>query len=186
MVGLPDPEYLLVGEELLHSGYAFDLYATSWVDPEGETFVRDIVRHQGAVAIVPITNDGRSVLLVRQFRTPLNDWLLELPAGLRDKEGESDIDTAHRELEEEVGCIADSMEHLITLATAVGFADESISVYLARGLSWTQRKADGVEEKAMTVEHVALVDVPSMIADGTIVDAKTVAGLLIAHQRMAN
>ena len=85
-----------------------------------------------------------------------------------------------------LGCIADSMEHLITLATAVGFADESISVYLARGLSWTQRKADGVEEKAMTVENVALVDVPSMIADGTIVDAKTVAGLLIAHQRMAN
>ena len=85
MVGLPDPEYLLVGEELLHSGYAFDLYATSWVDPEGETFVRDIVRHRGAVAIVPITNDGRSVLLVRQFRTPLNDWLLELPAGYETK-----------------------------------------------------------------------------------------------------
>ena len=101
-------------------------------------------------------------------------------------DGETPEKALYRELEEEVGCIADSMEHLITLATAVGFADESISVYLARGLSWTQRKADGVEEKAMTVEHVALVDVPSMIADGTIVDAKTVAGLLIAHQRMAN
>ena len=185
MVGSPDPEYLLVGEELLHSGYAFDLYATSWVDPEGESFVRDIVRHRGAVAIVPITNDGRDVLLVRQFRTPLNDWLLELPAGLRDKEGESDLDTARRELEEEVGCIADTMEHLVTLATAVGFTDESISIYLARDLSWTERRADGVEEKSMTVENVALADVPAMITDGEIIDAKTVAGLLVAHQRMA-
>ncbi len=150
MVGSPDPEYLLVGEELLHSGYAFDLYATSWVDPEGESFDRDIVRHRGAVAIVPITNDGLGVLLVRQFRTPLNDWLLELPAGLRDKEGESDVDTARRELEEEVGCIADTME------------------------------------QSMTVENVALADVPAMIADGEIIDAKTVAGLLVAHQRMAD
>ena len=77
------------------------------------------MRHRGAVAIVPITNDGLGVLLVRQFRTPLNDWLLELPAGLRDKEGESDVDTARRELEEEVGCIADTMEHLVTLTASV-------------------------------------------------------------------
>tara|TARA_Y100001970_G_scaffold269924_1_gene363177 strand:- start:3308 stop:3868 length:561 start_codon:yes stop_codon:yes gene_type:complete len=185
MVGTPDPDYRLVSEELLHSGYAFDLYSTSWVDSEGETFDRDIVRHRGAVAIVPITNDGLSVLLVRQFRTPVNDWLLELPAGLRDKEGESDVDTASRELEEEVGCVADTMEHLVTLATAVGFTDESISIYLARGLSWTERRADGVEEKLMTVENVALADVPAMVADGEIIDAKTVAGLLVARQRMA-
>ena len=77
------------------------------------------------------------------------------------------------------------MEHLVTLATAVGFTDESISIYLARDLSWTERRADGVEEKSMTVENVALADVPAMIADGEIIDAKTVAGLLVAHQRMA-
>lgn len=186
MVGSSDPEYLLVSEELLHSGYAFDLYSTSWMDAEGETFSRDIVRHRGAVAIVPITNDGLSVLLVRQFRASLNDWILELPAGLRDKEGESDIDTACRELEEEVGCVAERMQHLVTLVTAVGFTDESISIYLARDLSWTERQADGVEEKSMTVERVALADVPAMIADGDIVDAKTVAGLLVASQRMAS
>ncbi|MDP7066062.1 MAG: NUDIX hydrolase [Acidimicrobiales bacterium] len=186
MVGSPDPEYLLVSEELLHSGYAFDLYSTSWVNAAGETFDRDIVRHRGAVAIAPITNDGQHVLLVRQFRTPLHDWLLELPAGLRDKDGESEIETARRELEEEVGCVAETMEHLATLATAVGFTDESISIYLARDLSWTERRADGIEEESMTVETVALDEVPSMISSGEIMDAKTVAGLLLVRQRLAD
>ena len=103
MVGLPDPEFSLLDEELIHSGYAFELLSTTWVDSSGKRFERDIVRHRGAVAVVPITNDGRHVLLVRQFRTAINDWLLELPAGLRDKDGESEVETALRELEEEVG-----------------------------------------------------------------------------------
>ena len=89
MVGRSDPEFSLVNERLLHAGYAFDLYATTWVDSLGETFQRDIVRHRGAVAVVPLTDDEEHVLLVRQFRTPLDDWLLELPAGLRDVDGET-------------------------------------------------------------------------------------------------
>ena len=114
MVGLPDPEFSLLDEELIHSGYAFELLSTTWVDSSGKRFERDIVRHRGAVAVVPITNDGHHVLLVRQFRTAINDWLLELPAGLRDKDGESEVETALRELEEEVGCIPGSIEHLAT------------------------------------------------------------------------
>ena len=140
MVGRSDPEFSLVSEQLLHSGYAFDLYSTSWIDSSGEVFERDIVRHRGAVAIVPLTDDQAHVLLVRQFRTPLNAWLLELPAGLRDKEGESEFETA---------------------------------------------RADGVEEESMTVEKIPLADVGGMIADGEITDAKTVAGLLLAQQKLA-
>ncbi|MCH2625477.1 MAG: NUDIX hydrolase [Actinomycetota bacterium] len=174
-----------MSEQLLHSGYAFDLYSTSWIDSSGEVFERDIVRHRGAVAIVPLTDDQAHVLLVRQFRTPLNAWLLELPAGLRDKEGESEFETARRELEEEVGCVSETLEHLVTLATAVGFTDEAISIFLARGLTWTTRRADGVEEESMTVEKIPLADVGGMIADGEITDAKTVAGLLLAQQKLA-
>ena len=129
MVGRSDPEFSLVNERLLHAGYAFDLYATTWVDASGEVFERDIVRHRGAVAVVPLTDDQEHVVLVRQFRTPLNAWLLELPAGLRDKEGEAEIETARRELEEEVGCVAETVEHLVTLVTAVGFTDEAISIF---------------------------------------------------------
>lgn len=186
MVGLPDPEFSLLDEELIHSGYAFELLSTTWVDSSGKRFERDIVRHRGAVAVVPITNDGRHVLLVRQFRTAINDWLLELPAGLRDKDGESEVETALRELEEEVGCIPGSIEHLATLVTAVGFTDESIAIYLASDLTWTQRLADGVEEESMTVETVPLSEIDKMIEVGHITDAKTVAGLLLARDRIAD
>ena len=184
MVGRSDPEFSLIDQRLVHSGYAFDLYATSWVDASGKEFQRDIIRHRGAVAVVALTDDEQHVLLVRQFRTPLNAWLLELPAGLRDKEGESEIDTALRELEEEVGCVAETLEHLVTLATAVGFTDEAISIYLSRCLSWTKRRADGAEEESMTVEKVPLAEVGAMIANGEITDAKTVAGLLLAQQKL--
>jgi ADP-ribose pyrophosphatase len=186
VVGSPDPQFSLIDEELLHAGYAFDLYATTWSDSAGEVFERDIIRHRGAVAVVPLDEDREHVFLVRQFRTPLNRWLLELPAGLRDKDGESEIETAHRELEEEVGCVAQTLEHLVTLVTAVGFADESISIYLATDLSWTERHADGVEEESMTVETVALVDLDEMIATGHITDAKTVAGLLLLQRRLTS
>ncbi|HCK73695.1 MAG: NUDIX hydrolase [Acidimicrobiales bacterium] len=186
MVGLPDPEFSLLDEELIHSGYAFELLSTTWVDSSGKRFERDIVRHRGAVAVVPITNDGHHVLLVRQFRTAINDWLLELPAGLRDKDGESEVETALRELEEEVGCIPGSIEHLATLVTAVGFTDESIAIYLASDLTWTQRLADGVEEESMTVETVPLSEIDKMIEVGHITDAKTVAGLLLARDRIAD
>ena len=74
----------------------------------------------------------------------------------------------------------------MTLVTAVGFADESISIYLATDLSWTERHADGVEEESMTVETVALVDLVEMIATGYITDAKTVAGLLLLQQRLTS
>ena len=111
---------------------------------------------------------------------------MELPAGLRDKDGESEVETALRELEEEVGCIPGSIEHLATLVTAVGFTDESIAIYLASDLTWTQRLADGVEEESMTVETVPLSEIDKMIEVGHITDAKTVAGLLLARDRIAD
>jgi ADP-ribose pyrophosphatase len=184
VVGRSDPEFSLVNERLLHAGYAFDLYTTTWVDSSGESFQRDIVRHRGAVAVVPLTDDEEHVLLVRQFRTPLDDWLLELPAGLRDTDGEAEIDTARRELEEEVGCVAETVEHLVTLVTAAGFTDEAISIFLARDLTWTKRRADGAEEQSMTVEKVPLAEVGAMISNGEITDAKTVAGLLLVQQKL--
>ena len=72
----------------------------------------------------------------------------------------------------------------MTLVTAVGFSDESISLYLGTDLEWTERQADGVEEKFMTVETVALKDVDEMISRGSITDAKTVAGLLLLQRRL--
>ena len=176
-------EFRLLNEELHYEGYAFKVFKSTWEAPSGEVFERDLIRHIGAVAVVPVTTDG-DLLLVSQFRTALGQRLLELPAGLRDIAGEADVATAHRELEEEVGHVARNMEHLITLATAVGFTDESIAVYLATDLSPTQVHADGIEEESMTIERLSFDEAEQRVADGRIVDAKTVAGILLARQRL--
>jgi 8-oxo-dGTP pyrophosphatase MutT (NUDIX family) len=178
-----DQEFRLLTEELHYEGYAFKVFNTQWEAPGGEVFERDLVRHIGAVAIVPVTAEG-DLLLVSQFRTALGRRLLELPAGLRDVAGEADIDTARRELEEEVGHLAGHMEHLCTLATAVGFTDESISIYLATDLTATEVHADGIEEESMTIERVSFDEVDGLIASGELVDAKTVAGVLVARGRL--
>lgn len=181
---VPD-RFELLDEQLHYEGYAFKVFKTTWRAPDGQTFERDLVRHMGAVAVVPITDDG-DILMVRQFRTAIGDWLLELPAGLRDIEGEADIEVAHRELEEEVGHVAGAMEHLVTLQTAVGFTDESISIFLATDLTATQATAHGVEEESMVVERISFAEAESLIADGRLVDSKTVAGVLMARDRLAS
>jgi len=179
-----DAEFKLITEELHYEGYAFKVFNTRWEAPGGEVFERDLVRHIGAVAVVPVTEDGEHLLLVSQFRTALGRRLLELPAGLRDVDGEAEVDTARRELEEEAGHVAGNIEHLVTLATAVGFTDESISIFLATDLRATEVHADGIEEESMTVERVSFADVDDLIASGELVDAKTVAGILLARRRL--
>lgn len=163
------------------------LTTTTWVDPtSGERFDRDVVRHPGAVAVVPVLGGGddREVVLVRQFRTSLRRSLLEIPAGLRDVDGESAEDTARRELAEEAGYEAGRVELLLELDTAPGFSDEVIPVFLATELRATERRADGIEEHAMTVERRPLADAGAMVASGVITDAKTVAGLWAALLRL--
>lgn len=176
-------EFRLITEELHYEGYAFKVFNTQWEAPGGEVFERDLVRHIGAVAIVAVTDEGE-LLLVSQFRTALGRRLLELPAGLRDVDGEVEIDTARRELEEEVGYVAGTIEPLVTLATAVGFTDESISIFLATDLRPTERHADGIEEESMTVVRVSFSEIDGLIARGELTDAKTVAGILVARSRL--
>ena len=178
------PSFKLLSAEQVFEGYAFKVEQTKWVHHLDQEFERDVVRHKGAVAIVPITEDLEHVYLVRQFRPAIGDWLLELPAGLRDVAGEKEIDTAHRELMEEVGYSAKSMDYLMTLRTAVGFSDEEISIFLALGLEAGKREADGIEEETMTVERVPLCDIPMMIETKQLVDAKTIAGLSVALHRL--
>ena len=112
-----------VDEVVLHHGYIFDLVRAEFVSPEGESFSRDIVRHPGAVSVVPVAEDGR-VIMVRQYRPALDRFILEIPAGKRDVADEPPEDTAQRELGEEIGVRAGSLQLLGTFANAPGFSDE--------------------------------------------------------------
>lgn len=173
-----------LGERMLHQGHILRFSIGTFEAPDGSTFERDILHHPGWVAVVPVTADGE-VVLVRQYRSAIDGSLLEIPAGIRDVDDEPLERTAARELAEEVGLAATSMELLTTVHNSPGCADEAGWIFLATGLRDVPLDAQGPEEQHMTIERIPLADAPALIAAGAITDAKTQIGLLLAHHRLA-
>lgn len=174
-----------LGEEERFRGWRISVVDARFRAPDGSTFHRDVVRHPGAVAVVAVT-DHATAVLVRQYRGPLDRWLLEIPAGTRDVAGERPETTAGRELEEEAGVRAGKIEHLATVANTPGFCDELTELYLATGLSEATAARHGHEEEGIEVVEVALDEVDAMVADGRLVDAQTILGLLLARARLSS
>jgi ADP-ribose pyrophosphatase len=155
------------------------------VEGEGEAFTRVVIEHPGAVVVVPVTPDGRAVL-VRQYRAATDSELLEVPAGKRDVDGEAPDDTARRELAEETGLRAGRLVKLAEFWNTPGFCTEYTHLFAALDLSDVgERAAVRAEEAAMTVESVPLDDVDRLIATREIVDAKSIIGLLLARALVA-
>ena len=177
------PVFTPLGEETIHRGRFLRIQRASFVAPDGERFERDIVRHPGAVAVVPVTAAG-GVLLVRQYRPAVDRWLLEIPAGTCDVEGEPHETTARRELAEEVGCAAEALVPLIRMANTPGFCDEWTSIFLATGLSPVAHDRHGAEEVHLEVVEVPLERFDALVDDGTIVDAQTVLGVALARRHL--
>jgi 8-oxo-dGTP pyrophosphatase MutT (NUDIX family) len=169
-------------ERPVHTGSLISVGIGEFEAPDGSVFERDIVHHPGAVSVVPVTDDGATVLMVRQYRVAIEADLLEIPAGKRDVVDEPTETTARRELAEEVGMRAGRLEKLCDFYNTPGFCDEFSTVYLALDLEPTASTAHSVEEQYMTVVQVALDDVPGMIARGEILDAKSIIGLCLARQ----
>ncbi|CAN5678656.1 NUDIX hydrolase [soil metagenome] len=173
-----------VDERCIHQGHVISLLVGTFAGPDGRIFEREIVRHPGAVSVVPLHDDG-TVTLVRQFRAALGTEILEIPAGKRDIADEPPELTAARELEEEVGLVAGRLDRLARFYNSPGFCDEDAVVYLARDLEPCELSAQGVEETHMTIERVPFADVGAMIADGRLRDAKSIIGLLLARDEVA-
>lgn len=171
-----------LGESLIHEGFRITVAVARWQGPDGAEHLRDVVHHPGAVAVVPLHADG-TVTLVSQFRTPLGRDLLELPAGVRDVAAEPEARTANRELAEEVGLSAGTLEHLVTFHNSPGFCDEEVWVFLGTDLTEVPHAREGPEEEAMVVQRLPLAEAVAMISAGSITDAKTIIGLTLASQR---
>jgi ADP-ribose pyrophosphatase len=172
-----------LGEEIVHQGQLITTAKASFADPDGNTFEREVVHHPGAVSVVPVDGDGRAVL-VRQYRAAVDRELLEIPAGKRDVAGEAPDVTAARELEEEVGMRAGQLRELGRFYNSPGFSDEYSIVFLALDLEATQTSLQGVEEQHMTVVRIALDDVPKLITEGELTDAKSIIGLCLAREAL--
>lgn len=178
--------FRIVGQSTVATGGFLQLADLRVEGPDGAVHDRFVVRHPGAVVIVPVTDDGAHVLLVRQYRVAVDAELLEVPAGKRDVAGEPPEATAHRELAEEIGYRARTLVPLAEFFNTPGFCDEYTYLFCAVGLeALTSRDTQTAEEHEMQVEQVALADVDRMIAEREIIDAKTIIGLLLARAHLA-
>lgn len=159
-----------VKSERIFEGKVITLQVDEVELPNGNLSKREIVRHPGAVAVIAVTPEEKMVL-VRQFRKPLEKTILEIPAGKLEK-GEEPIDCARRELTEETGYQAMSMEHVSSFYTSPGFADELIHIYEATGLTAGEAKPD--HDEFVDLIEVSLEEAKGYILSGDIMDAKTV------------
>ena len=174
-----------ISESILYQGRVFALIDEVYEAPDGAQFDRQIIRHNGAVAVVPLHEDG-TVTLIRQYRPAIDQRILEIPAGLLDVPGESRVEAAHRELREETGYTAASMEKLCDFVPAPGLADELVTIFLARGLTFVGAELIGAEEQDITYERVTVAEAHARVVEGSIVDGKTALGLLMAERAIAN
>ncbi len=173
-----------IAERPRFDGYLFGVRTVAFTDPEGHEFERDVVRHPGAVSVVPSHGDG-TVTLVRQVRVAMGAAVLEAPAGTCDVDGEDPETTARRELEEEAGLRAGRMQRLGTVFNSPGYTDQRTIVYLATDLSPGTSRPCGVEEKWMSTERIALDAVEQLVAAGRLHDATTIVGLLLARHALS-
>jgi ADP-ribose pyrophosphatase len=146
--------------------------------PDGNESAREYIRHPGAVAIVPLFDDGR-VLLERQFRYPHGREFIEIPAGKVDP-GEPHLETAKRELLEETGYAAREWTRLGVIHTAIAYTDEGIEIFVARRLEQRAQKLDHGE--FLETFSVPFAEALRMIDTGAVTDAKTVAALLLTEK----
>lgn len=169
----------------VHEWAMWSLVRGDFVDPGGEPFSRSFVVSPGAVGVVALRGGpDRRVVLVRQYRPALHRMTLELPAGMRDVEGEDPLVTAQRELLEEVGLVATSWTRLGRHVSAPGISTSTVELFMASDLVDVEHDRHGPEEIHMTIEEYPLAEAVMMIEDGRIDDAKTVIGILLADRMM--
>jgi ADP-ribose pyrophosphatase len=167
-------EEKIVSSKHVFRGRAVSLRVDTVELPSGRHTTRETVEHPDCIVVVPVDGEG-NVLLVRQFRHPVNRTLLELPAGGIEK-GETPEDAVRRELQEEIGYLPGRVESLGGFYSAPGFCTEYLYLYLATELTPSRLVASDTEE--IEVVKVPLKKIPDLISSGQICDAKSVAGLL--------
>ena len=168
-------------KEKIYKGAILDVQKWTVTLANGQDAAREIVIHKGASAVVPVDEEV-NVYLVRQFRTPFEKIMLEIPAGKLDFAGEDRLVCAKRELREETGFTAGSWLHLMDMATTPGFCNELISLYLARDLK--KGETDFDDDEFLDLVKMPLKDAVNMVQKGEIQDGKTALAILMANARL--
>ncbi len=166
-----------IDSEDLFSGVILDVKKDRIRLPNGHESFRELIRHVGAVCVVPVTDDGK-IVLERQYRYPIDQVITEIPAGKLDSMEEDRLSAAQRELWEETGIKADRWTDMGLYYPAAAYSDEKITMYLAEGLHLGKQHLD--EDEFLNVSFVPLEEVVEKILSGEITDGKTQAAVLKA------
>lgn len=164
-----------LSSRMVYEGRAVKLRVDTVKLPSGRQTSREIVEHENCVAIVAI-DDADNILLVKQFRKPVEKELLEIPAGGIDP-GETPEDSVRREMREETGFLPQKVAKLGGFYSSPGFCTEYLHLYLATDLMHRPLQAE--DSQSISLVRVPLLEIPGLIASGAICDAKSIAGLLV-------
>lgn len=165
-----------VGEKEIYKGKRVHLFNEQILLPNGKEATWELIKHVGAAAVIPVLDDG-SIILVRQYRNAMDDYTLEIPAGVLDSPDEPPYKCAYRELEEETGHKSEDLIYLFKFYSCIGICDEIISVFIANNLVETKQNLD--DDEFVTLERYSLDDIISKIRTGEIVDNKTISSILM-------
>ncbi|MEE2890039.1 MAG: NUDIX hydrolase [Planctomycetota bacterium] len=169
-----DPRFELVEESLSYQGARYVMFTRRERLPDGRVVDRDVLRHPGAAAILPLLGDDR-LILIEQYRPALGHNVLEIPAGLIEP-GEEPIECARREVREETGFEAGKVTPLLEILPATGFSDERMYIFVAEDLNFVGQDPD--EDEWVKVHSVSYLTAKKLLESGEIIDGKTVAALL--------
>ena len=168
-------EFKRLSRDLVQKGAIIDYYQDTVQVPNGNVVKWDFIGHKGAAAVVPVTSDGK-ILMVRQYRNALDRYTLEIPAGGLNGADEPTKTAAARELEEETGFRCENIEFLVSIYTTVAFCNEKIDIYVARNLIQSCQNLD--EDEFINVEAYSVEALKDMIYGGTIQDSKTICAIM--------
>lgn len=165
--------------EVIYEGKVVTLQVDEVLLPNGKRSKRELIKHPGAVAVIPVTDDNK-ILLVEQFRKPLEKSLLEIPAGKLD-DNENPLAAAVRELEEETGYTTRELSFVTSFYTSPGFADELIHIYITDKLIKLDNPPAGDEDEFVEVHELTLEEAKQYVIEEKIHDAKTNYAILYLH-----
>lgn len=169
-----------ISSELIYKGAILNVRRDKVTAVKGEAY-REIIEHNGAVAMVAITDEGK-IVMVKQFRYACGKVILEIPAGKIDRNESSPALAAVRELKEETGYTAENVKFLGKINTSVGYSQEVIYIYAMTGLTAGEQRLD--EDEALDVIEYSFDEIYDMAAEGNIIDAKTIAALMMAKGQL--
>jgi len=173
-------EFPVERHTLAYKGGMLEVYQDEVRLPDGRSAVWDKIEHKGAAAVIPVTEDGR-ILMVRQYRHAIGRYTLEIPAGGRNSVSEPMLETARRELQEETGFQSDDYEFLVSINTVAAYSSEQIDIFVARNLYAGKQNLD--EDEFIDVKSCSVDEIRDMIYKGLIRDAKTIAAIMTYKDR---